>query len=181
MDQSKAKNIIKILKEISFYIIEEKLMNIINQIVNITSQIVEFEKYSHVLAQLKTIKNNINNIYTLNLANSQKIHEIIDSIKELDISKKSLKHSTTGEFTIIKKYGKDIIKFKSGDEYEGELKNNIYEGRGIYYYNGGDRYEGEYKNGKKEGKGIYYYKEGDRYEGEFKNDKREGRGIYYLI
>ena len=110
MDQSKAKNIIKILKEISFYIIEEKLMNIINQIVNITSQIVEFEKYSDVLAQLKTIKNNISNISSLNFANSQKIHEIIDSIKEFEISKKSLNLSNNGEFTIIKKDGKDKIK-----------------------------------------------------------------------
>ena len=64
-------------------------------------------------------------------------------------------------------------------EYEGQLKNNEYDGKGIYYYKGGDRYEGEYKNDKKEGRGIYYYKEGDIYEGEYKNDKREGKGIYY--
>ena len=65
--------------------------------------------------------------------------------------------------------------------YEGDILNNLIEGKGIFYYNNGDKYEGDWKNNIREGKGILFYNNGNRYEGEFKNDLREGNGIFYFI
>ena len=63
--------------------------------------------------------------------------------------------------------------YNDGDRYEGNQKNDLFEGKGIYYYNNGkwkgDRYEGDFKNDKKEGKGIYYKNNGDRRMGDYSN------------
>ena len=50
---------------------------------------------------------------------------------------------------------------------------------GINHEFTGDRFEGEFKNDKFNGKGIYYYHNGKRYEGNYKDNKRNGIGIYY--
>ena len=49
------------------------------------------------------------------------------------------------------------------------------------FFNNGDRYEGDWKNNVYEGKGIYFWKDGRKYEGNWKNDKKEGVGIFYLL
>ena len=52
-------------------------------------------------------------------------------------------------------------------------------GKGIYTYSNGDKYEGEFKNDSFNGKGTLIYSLEDRsevictYVGEFKNDERE--------
>lgn len=77
--------------------------------------------------------------------------------------------------------------------YEGEFKNNKYEGNGRWYIvkskNGKTRsvlsYEGEFKEDKYEGKGCTYWTSGERigkacYKGEFHNGDYNGKGtIYY--
>ena len=40
------------------------------------------------------------------------------------------------------------MKYKNGDEYSGEWKNNQKDGTGVYRFKNGDLYEGEFKNGK---------------------------------
>ena len=59
-------------------------------------------------------------------------------------------------------------KFK-GVWYEGEFRNDGYNGKGIYYYADGKRYEGDYKNDKSNGKSVYYWSNGDWIEGEVKD------------
>lgn len=61
--------------------------------------------------------------------------------------------------------------------YEGEFKDNLFEGNGVMMYANGDRYEGEWKSNKKEGKGAMMYANGDRYEGQWKSNKKEGNGV----
>jgi len=84
-------------------------------------------------------------------------------------------------------------------EYEGQFKDNVFEGKGrIRYPDGtvyeedfkdgkisgkytnpsldGSVYEGELKDGKKCGKGVWKSSTGEVYEGEFKDDKFEGKG-----
>ena len=53
------------------------------------------------------------------------------------------------------------------------------------YYNNGNKYEGDFKNDKFEGKGIYYYNnepwKDDKYEGEWKKVKQKEKEYIILI
>jgi antitoxin component YwqK of YwqJK toxin-antitoxin module len=65
-------------------------------------------------------------------------------------------------------------------EYEGEMKNGLFCGKGVYYYQDGGKYVGEFENGYFDGEGVYYRKDGTKiYEGTWKDDKYEGYGINY--
>ena len=73
---------------------------------------------------------------------------------------------------------KGIYKNANGHFYEGDFKNNYYDGYGIYKFPDGGIYEGEWKKGVYEGKGIYKFPDGGSYEGEWKNNIYEGKGIF---
>ena len=47
-------------------------------------------------------------------------------------------------------------------------------------YKGGNEYNGEWKKDKKEGKGVFIYKSGSKYEGSFKNNVKMEMG-YFII
>lgn len=64
--------------------------------------------------------------------------------------------------------------------YEGEVKNNNYEGYGIKHSDKG-AYYGFFKNNEIEGLGELLYESGLRYIGNFKSGKIEGFGIRYLL
>jgi len=138
------------------------------------------------------IINSINNIYYDKEKETiiNELQSILDKLNSMDTSK-----GEENEQKIVKKEfengiyegelkndlrdGKGTMVWKDGDRYEGDWKNGKFEGRGTYFYNNGDKYVGEFKNDICEGKGIYYYQSGDIYEGEFKNWKSDGKGIYY--
>ena len=62
---------------------------------------------------------------------------------------------------------------KSQPYYEGEIKRNIYQGKGEYHYGDGDYYKGDWKDGKYHGQGAAYSKRLDRtWVGEYKNDEK---------
>ncbi len=65
-------------------------------------------------------------------------------------------------------------------EYEGEWKDDHFEGKGKFHNHcGGDdwfKYEGEFRAGNKEGFGELFYKEGSRYKGQFRNNMLWGQG-----
>ena len=73
-------------------------------------------------------------------------------------------------------------KFPSGNEYQGEWKNNTPDGYGIMTFDNQDRYEGGWKVGRMHGQGKYsFYDEvhdaySSFYEGDFVNGKYEGTG-----
>lgn len=45
------------------------------------------------------------------------------------------------------KHGKGKLQLIKGDVYEGEFKNNLFDGKGIYKWKNGEFYEGEFKSG----------------------------------
>ena len=77
-----------------------------------------------------------------------------------------------------KKNGKGkLINNISGDIYDGNFKDDLFDGEGHYIYKiSGQEYRGEYKNGLMHGKGIYEWSQGEYYKGNFINGKKEGYG-----
>ena len=77
-----------------------------------------------------------------------------------------------------KKNGKGkMINNISGDIYEGNFKDDLFDGEGHYIYKmSGQEYKGEYKNGLMHGKGLYEWSQGEYYKGSFVNGKKEGNG-----
>ena len=90
-----------------------------------------------------------------------------------------------------------IHKKKTGDTYDGHMKDFKYHGRGKLTtqkykqvglfrdnrfvhgkinFSDGSSYEGAIENGHKSGKGTFITKDGTRLEGYFRNDKLEGHG-----
>lgn len=47
-------------------------------------------------------------------------------------------------------------------------------------FKNGDRYEGEWKNDDMSGHGFYFWSSGDTFEGEFDCDRRDGDGVLTL-
>lgn len=72
---------------------------------------------------------------------------------------------------------KGVLRSTNGDVYEGDFKNNYYDGYGIYKFASGGIYEGEWKNGQYDGKGIFKFADGGIYEGEWKKSQYDGKGI----
>ena len=65
-------------------------------------------------------------------------------------------------------------------KYEGEWKDNQFNGYGIYYFPDGKKYVGEWKNSCKDGFGEFDFADGRKYVGFYKEDKKDGFGIFYL-
>ena len=85
-----------------------------------------------------------------------------------------------GEVIDDMKDGKGVMQYIGGNKYDGEWKNDKKEGKGTFIYKSGSQYLGEFKNNVKDGKGVFIYKNGDRYEGNFKNGVKSGKGIKYF-
>ena len=81
-----------------------------------------------------------------------------------------------GEFKDDKFNGQGSLTSKNGSKYVGGFKNGKYEGQGTLTSKNGDKYVGGFKDDKFYGQGSLTSKNGDRYVGEFKNDKYEGQG-----
>lgn len=71
-----------------------------------------------------------------------------------------------------------IIKYLSGDLYEGGLLGKQRNGFGVYRYASGAVYEGEYVDDVRNGCGKFQYSNHDVYEGRFKDGKHSGHGTY---
>ena len=75
-------------------------------------------------------------------------------------------------------------KYESGGEYEGDIKNNLKEGKGKFKFLNGNIYEGEFENDNFHGYGKFICKElydngevfEEIYEGNWENGKKHGRG-----
>jgi hypothetical protein len=79
-----------------------------------------------------------------------------------------------GNFVDFMRDGEGILYTEDGDKiYDGEWKNNKYNGYGQYFLRGQCRYEGNWENGKRNGDGIAYDQNGaEEYNGLWKDDVR---------
>jgi hypothetical protein len=80
-----------------------------------------------------------------------------------------------GIFKKLFKKEKITKKYKNGDTYVGEIKNDKPHGQGTYTWPNGEKYVGVFKNDKKHGHGTWTLKD-IKYVGEWKEDKMHGLG-----
>ena len=140
--------------------------------------------FQNIVLNLKKAANDINQNKDKNDILSQ-INNILYYIN--DLNKKVIeeldKSNNQEPAPLLPNNQPQIVTIMTEDgEYNGEVKNNIPNGRGKLFYKGyleGDIYEGEFKDGDPHGKGKYYHKNGNIYVGDFVKDKADGRGIFY--
>ena len=147
----------------------------------------------YILQNLKEIRNyNTNLLLELkSISNekffSKKFNQIMDIYNKMNAKIEEKVYPDggiyIGEMKNNLRNGKGKMRYSNDDKYnrylyEGEWKDDLFDGYGIMYWKNSDFYQGDWKKGLKEGKGIYNFCNGDIYEGEFKNDKKEGKGIY---
>ena len=139
MEKENLQNIIQTLKEMNSISEAEQIMNAILELVNICGLLVEYKKTKNEInIKIQLIKSILDNLYKISLKNYESIENIIDTLQSQDKLTPSIQGSTIGikqteTFTMVqKKNGKNILKFESGDIYEGNLKDNKYDGKGVY-------------------------------------------------
>ena len=77
--------------------------------------------------------------------------------------------------------GYGVYKLINGDKYEGNWKDNKWNGEGtLYRADGTKKYEGNFKDGLFNGEGTLYYPNGAKYVGNFKDDLYNGEGTLYF-
>ena len=82
-----------------------------------------------------------------------------------------------GMFNNDKKCGKGKIEFENGDTYEGDFKDNKFNGYGNFKWKkNGHEYKGNYLDGKFHGFGYYKLGGKEYYKGEYKNGIKDGKG-----
>jgi hypothetical protein len=78
-----------------------------------------------------------------------------------------------------KKEGKGKLIYPDGTYYEGNFKNDLYEGEGIYEWpEEGRKYKGEFHCGNIEGNGETQYNDGSLYKGKYIGGIKQGEGSY---
>lgn len=148
-------------------------------------------------------KNNINN-KKKNINLEINVNENPVSPQDKSVFSSPSERIYIGKYVGGQKNGPGKLLLPNESEYDGNFKNNEFDGYGVYktktynYYgyftegkkNGkgkledlinGSVYEGEFVNDKKEGYGEEQYKDGSVYKGEFKNGLKEGNGVLILI
>lgn len=99
--------------------------------------------------------------------------------KENIITEKKITYNDKSEYigSILKgqRSGKGLFKGKNGLVYEGEWKNDLYQGFGSLINENNTVYTGTFESGRKEGNGKYIVGK-TIYEGEFSNDAKNGKG-----
>lgn len=74
------------------------------------------------------------------------------------------------------RHGFGVLKYNSGNTYEGQWEDGAPHGEGIKRYHNGDYYNGQWVSGKRQGAGEYHFVQGDIYRGEYFNDVSHGHG-----
>ena len=61
----------------------------------------------------------------------------------------------------------EICEFSSGNRYEGQMVDNLYQGHGAFSWANGALYVGEWRHGKQDGRGTLIFADGSRYLGDW--------------
>ena len=137
------------------------------------------ERTQNIASYFKSIREWLKNNYLETNADIEFLEKNWPNLKEIseidkEVLKKFLFYNELDDFLLFndkKKRWKKVN--KKVDDEDGII---IVEAKGIFKYKNGETFIGEYKNNKKEGKGRLIWDK-NVYYGEFKNDLYEGNGI----
>ena len=73
------------------------------------------------------------------------------------------------------------MRYENGDRYDGQWKDDLFNGDGEYQWSDGRKYKGEFRDGKHNGHGKMIYIEDDEYLGEWKEDKYMEQAIILTV
>ena len=73
---------------------------------------------------------------------------------------------------------REMVKFRNGAIYDGDIVNNLREGRGTQVWPDQSKYEGDWKGNTAWGYGKFSNINGDIYEGEWVKNHANGYGIF---
>lgn len=83
-----------------------------------------------------------------------------------------------GDFANPVFHGRGILARRLNETvYEGDFRENQYDGHGMLTTADGNRYDGSFSSGKKSGLGTMQYRDGSSYTGEWVLDLRHGKGV----
>lgn len=88
-----------------------------------------------------------------------------------------------GQMVGQKSHGNGLMFYPANDvksrvSYEGQWKNNNWQGNGVLILTNGDKYSGHFKDNQFDGKGTYTYINGNVFNGQWKEGKRKGFGVF---
>ena len=181
---------------------QNQVLNIINE----SAQEKTTETNKNLLQNSSKIKkenNNISNSNNNSSKNSEKNTSINNAIVEKPVINPKNENIYIGKIAEGKRNGTGQLIYQDGTQYEGNFKDNEFDGYGVYkcklyIYKGNyisgkmngkgkyedlikkSIYEGDFVDDKKNGYGIEKYSDGSIYKGEFKNDVKEGKGNLIL-
>jgi hypothetical protein len=84
-----------------------------------------------------------------------------------------------GEFKDDNFNGHGTLTFTDGTKYVGEFSDGKFSGQGTYTWPSGDEYVGHWKDGRESGHGTLVWKDGSKYVGEFENKEFSGQGVIF--
>ena len=169
--------------------------NVLISVINELKELIQSLNDDIIIKRIGNIINIMNNAIEENKKNNEKIIEKIQSMnKKLEAltNKSNIKIGVKnypegkyeGELVNNMREGKGKLYYINNEKYMGKIyigewKNDLRNGKGVETWNDGERFVGNFKNDKREGYGIYYFSNGDIYEGNYKNGKTEGFGVEY--
>jgi len=169
--------------------------NVLISVINELKELIQSLNDDIIIKRIGNIINIMNNAIEENKKNNEKIIEKIQSMnKKLEAltNKSNIKIGVKnypegkyeGELVNNMREGKGKLYYINNEKYMGKIyigewKNDLRNGKGVETWNDGERFVGNFKNDKREGYGIYYHSNGDIYEGNYKNGKTEGFGVEY--
>ena len=169
--------------------------SVLISVINELKELIQTLNDDIIIKRIDKIINIMNNAIKENKKNNEKIIEIIQSMnKKLEelTNKCNIKIGVKnypegkyeGELVNNMREGKGKLYYINNEKYMGKIyigewKNDLRNGKGVETWNDGERFVGNFKNDKREGYGIYYHSNGDIYEGNYKNGKTEGFGVEY--
>lgn len=136
------------------------------------------QQYSNIFNNLENNNHKDNNC-------ENEVNKLNDSITNINIANNNPINDCSSKKSSVynsEEVTTDVITFDNGYVYEGELKHNIFEGKGKYYNSKNPNicYYGDWKQGLKSGIGREMFEDGSVYEGEFSNGKQNGKGKLIL-
>lgn len=105
----------------------------------------------------------------------------VDAYSEIRENKYKSGDVYHGELKNDKRQGYGVLEILNSGKYTGNFKNDYYDGYGVFFWKDGKIYQGNWKRGVFEGEGKMIYPNGDIYRGNYSKGLRDGKGSFFVF